>query len=234
MRLFCFTFAGGSASFFNGIEPYLRPDIRLVKLEYAGHMERRREPFYGDFDALTADMYSQVKAQVREGGPYALFGYSMGALAAAEVTNMILARGELPPPEHVFLASHGPRALGERPCANGLDADEVVKQWTIHFGGLSERLINSQTFWRIYLPIYRADYGLIENYDFSRLDFVTDIPAAVLFSPADIPRRDMEKWRRVFTGACDILEYDGGHFFLREHEREVADAINERLGRYGV
>lgn len=233
MRLFCFTFLGGSGSFFNGLEAYVRPETELVKLEYAGHMERRHEPFYRDFDELTADMYSQVKAQAEE-GPYALFGYSMGALAAAEVTKMIRAKGELPPPAHVFLASHGPCVLGERTDAKRPDTDETIKQWTIRFGGLSEKLINSPTFWRIYLPIYRADYELITDYDFSRLGFVTDIPATVLFSPADIPREDMEKWRRVFTGRCDILEYDGGHFFLREHEREVADVVNERLGRHDV
>ncbi len=229
MRLFCFTFVGGSGSFFNGIEPYLRPKIELVKLEYAGHMERRHEPFYRSFDALAADMYGQVRKQVRVGESYALFGYSMGAIAAAEVTKTILVERELPPPAHVFLASHGPCVLGERTGADGPDTDETIRQWTVRFGGLPEKLVNSPTFWRVYLPIYRADYELITDYDFGRLAYVTDVPATVLFSPADIPRGDMEKWRRVFTDKCDILEYDGGHFFLREHEREVADVINERL-----
>ena len=234
MRLFCFTFVGGSGSFFNGIEPHLRPGIELVKLEYAGHMERRHEPFYGDFDALAADMYGQVRAQVQAGESYALFGYSMGAIAAAEVTKMILGREELPPPAYVFLASHGPCPILDRTEHVETQTDETVKRWTIRFGGLSEKLINSRTFWRIYLPIYRADYELITDYDFGRLAYVTDVPATVLFSPADIPRVDMEKWRGIFTGVCDVLEYDGGHFFLREHEREVADVINERLKDYDV
>lgn len=234
MRLFCLPFVGGSGSFFNGLAQYLKPNIETVDLEYAGHMERRHEPFYRNFDELTADMYGQVRARVRPKEPYALFGYSLGAIAAAEVTKAILAKGELPPPAHVFLASHGPCVLGERVNADGQDTDETVRQWTIRFGGLPEKLINSRTFWRIYLPIYRADYELITGYDFSRLDFVTGIPATALFSPEDIPRTNIEKWRDIFTGACDVLEYDGGHFFLREHEQEVADVINERLRQYDV
>ena len=208
MRLFFFTFVGGSGSFFNGLASSLRPDIEVVKLEYAGHMERRHEPFYRDFDELAADMYGQVKVRAG-GGPYALFGYSMGSIVAAQVLQRIQ-------------GSDGP------------DTDETIKQWTVRFGGLPEKLVNSPTFWRIYMPIYRADYELITNYDFSRLDFVSDIPATVLYSPADIPRGDMEKWRRVFTGECDIQEYDGGHFFLREHEREVADVVDERLKDYDI
>lgn len=234
MQLFCFTFVGGSGSFFNGIEPYLRPEIELVKLEYAGHIERRHEPFYRYFDELTADMYVHVKAQVQVGEPYALFGYSMGAIAAADVTKMILKKGEISPPRHVFLASHGPRPVLGRAEHAGGETDETIKRWTLRFGGLPENLISSQTFWRIYLPIYRADYELITNYDYSRLDYVTDIPATVLFSPADIPYATVEKWNDIFTDECDILEFGGGHFFLREHERDVANVINERLKRYGV
>ena len=234
MRLVCFTFAGGSGSFFNGIESYLRTDIELVKLEYAGHMERRHEPFYRDFDEFGADMYNQIRLQDLHKEPYALFGYSMGAIAATEVTKVILAKGELPLPVHVFLASHAPCPIQNKAEIDRNATDEAVKQWTIRFGGLHEKLINSRTFWRIYLPIYRADYKLITGYDFRRLDWMTDIPATGLFSPADISYTDMEKWHRVFVGECDILEYDGGHFFLRDHEREVADVIKRRLSQYAI
>lgn len=233
MRLFCFTFAGGSGSFFDGLGEYVRSDVELVKLEYAGHIARHREAFYRDFDGLTADMYAQVKVR-QNGQPYALLGYSMGALAAAEVVKTVLDRDELPAPAHVFLASHAPCGMSDGYDVDSAGDDETVKRWTIRFGGLSDDLIGNRTFWRMYLPVYRADYRLITGYDFGRLDFTVDVPADMFFSPEDIPPGDMEKWRGIFTGPCDIKAYSGGHFFLREHAREVAEVINERLGRYGV
>lgn len=232
MQLFCLTFAGGSGSFFNGLEAYIGPEIELVKLEYAGHIGRHREPFYRDFGELTADMYGQIKARVRPDEPYALLGYSMGTLAAVELTKTFLERGEVSPPHHVFLASHGPCPILDRAKFSVSATDETVKEWTVRFGGLSGKLINSRTFWRMYLPIYRADYMLIAGYDFSRLDYEMSIPATALFSSEDIRCEDMEKWHSIFTGKFDMLEYDGGHFFLQGHEREVADAIRERLSRY--
>ena len=233
MRLFCFPFIGGSGSFFSGLEPYLWPDIELVKLEYAGHMARRHEAFYRNFDELVFDMYDQMKAGAGQEEPYALLGYSMGAIAAAEVTKLILARKEVTLPAHVFLASHGPCPILVVQ-EHDADTDEAVKRWTVRFGGLPEKLVNSAAFWRVYLPIYRADYELMMGYDFGRLEFETRIPATVLFSPADIPRKNVEKWRRVFVGGCDILEFEGGHFFLREHEREAADTIKERLTEHDI
>ena len=234
MLLFCLTFAGGSASFFNGLGAYVCPETELVKMEYAGHTERWNEAFYADFDELVSDMYGRIKEQVVTGRPYALLGYSMGAIAAAEVTKMILARGELLPPQHVFLLSHTPCAPEKRYDPKDADADEVIRQWTIQFGGLPEKLIKSDVFWRTYLPIYRADFKLIVFYDYSRLEFMTDVPATVMYSPEDLPYMDMKKWHGVFAGKFDILEFDGGHFFLRDHAREVADVVNERLRNYDV
>ena len=57
MRLFCFTFAGGSKSFFDQLEGWIDASIELVKLEYAGHGTRHRERFYKDFFELAEDMY---------------------------------------------------------------------------------------------------------------------------------------------------------------------------------
>ena len=59
-QLFCFTYAGGNASFFDGIERDL-PEYELVKLEYSGHGTRHKEPYYQNFDELTDDIYVRVK-----------------------------------------------------------------------------------------------------------------------------------------------------------------------------
>ena len=49
MKLFCFTYAGGTASFYEQIEDLLPKSIEVIKLEYAGHGTRRKESFYHDF-----------------------------------------------------------------------------------------------------------------------------------------------------------------------------------------
>lgn len=227
LQLFCFTYAGGTAAFFDDIEKDL-PEIDFLKLEYAGHGTRHREKFYSSFDELSDDMYRMLKEQYA-GGEYFLFGYSMGTITLVEVLKNILADSTMMKPSHVFLAAHEPHTKAELADFSSGELDEWVKRRTIMFGAVPEKLMNNKPFWRMYLPIYRADYSLIGNYRFEELDLKTTVPAAVFYSETDTPLRDMELWKQFFTGECSFHRYEGRHFFIQEHHREMAEIIRDTL-----
>ncbi|MBQ9483712.1 MAG: thioesterase [Ruminiclostridium sp.] len=226
-KLFCFTYAGGNAAFFDLIEKDL-PDIELVKFEYAGHGTRHKEAFYNDFDELADDIYGVFRARY-SGGDYALFGYSMGAVALAEVLKRILGDKELDAPSHVFLAAHEPHSKAELVGYADESSDEWVRERTIRFGAVPEKLINNKSFWRIYLPLYKADYSIIGKYRFEELGLRTTVPAAVFYSETDTPTAEMELWKNYFVGRCELYRYEGNHFFIREHHKEIAAVINGKM-----
>lgn len=229
MQLFCFTFAGGTAAFFDQLEEASVSQIEFVKLEYPGHGVRYKEKFCDTFQELSKDLYEQMRAKY-SGGEYALIGYSMGSIAALETLRYLMGIGGLPVPKHFFLAAHKPKAMVNLDEATPETIDEYVKNRTIRFGGVPERLRNNNSFWRIYLPLYKADYLMIGRYDFEKMDFTTDIPATVFYSETDTPRSEMEQWKKYFTGSCEFVEYTGTHFFINEYYREMAVLIKERLG----
>jgi len=222
-QLFCFTYAGGNASFFDSIEKDL-PEVELVKLEYAGHGTRHKELFYRNFDELAYDMFNSLKVRY-SGGDYSLFGYSMGTIALAEVLQSILADSALKNPTHVFLAAHEPHSKAELIGFTDDELDEWVKDRTIKFGAVPDKLLNNKSFWRMYLPIYRADYSIIGKYSFEDLSLKTNIPATVFYSESDTPRSEMELWRKYFIGDCKFFQYEGTHFFIQDHHAEMADVI---------
>lgn len=229
MKLFCFTYAGGTASFYQQIEELMPARFEVVKLEYAGHGIRRKEPFYSDFTELAEDMYSLVTASLGKDDEYVLMGYSMGSISAVEVLRLVIDRGELLLPKHVFLAAHEPQTKAELTNYNTGELDELVKARTISFGAVPEKLINNDSFWRMYLPIYRADYSIIGKYRFENLNISTDIPLTVFYSEADTPYEDMKEWSRFFVGSTEFIEYNGTHFFIQEHKKEITDIIIDRL-----
>ena len=225
-QLFCFTYAGGTSSFFDEIEKDL-PEVAVIKPEYAGHGERRKEFFYENFDELADDMLREVKERLI--GDYALFGYSMGSITLVEVLKRIIAEG-LPMPKHVFLAAHEPHTKSELFGYTSDELDEWVKKRTINFGGVPDKLVNNKAFWRMYLPLYRADYSIIGKYEFEKLELRSTIPATVFYSETDTPLSDMKLWENYFAGNIDYHRYKGNHFFIGEHHREMADVIREKLG----
>ena len=227
-QLFCYTYAGGNASFFEGIGKDL-PAFELVRPEYAGRGTRRGEPFYGSFDELAEDLYSRFRADYAGNG-YALFGYSMGAITLVEILKRILKNPEVSVPSRVFLAAHEPRTKAELTGFQADELDEWVKERTIRFGAIPEKLIHNRSFWRMYPPLYRADYSIIGKYHFENLYLKTDIPATVFYSETDTPRAEMEEWRRYFTGECGFHAFEGNHFFIQEHHAEMARIITADMG----
>lgn len=232
MKLFCFPIAGGNINFFNQLEQCLEPEISVVKLEYSGHGKRYKEPFYKSFYELADDLYKEIYRNLKEGRElsekYAFLGYSMGSISVVEVLQKIVNKGELTLPSYIFLAAHEPKAMVEISRCNLDEIDEFVKNRTIRFGGLPETLVNNKSFWRVYLPVYRADYSMIGKYDFSKLTLKTKIPATVFYSETDTSYSDMEEWKNYFVGECEFICYEGDHFFIQEHCREIAEIIKAK------
>ena len=230
-QIFCFTYAGGTAAFFDLIEKDLQK-FELVKIEYAGHGTRYKESFYQNFKELAEDMFCQFKERYL-GGNYALFGYSMGTITVIELLKRILDDHEMTKPLHVFLAAHEPHTKTELIGFRDKESDEWVKERTIKFGGVPEKLINNKSFWRMYLPLYRADYTLIGKYRFEDLDLRTAIPATIFYSESDTPRKEMNLWRKHFIGDCEYHAFQGNHFFIWEDHQEMARIIDLRMWQRG-
>lgn len=230
MQLFCFTFAGGTAAFYDQLEDTCSGEIDFVKLEYPGHGSRHKEKLCDTFQELSKDLYRQIKKHY-SGGEYALMGYSMGSIAVLEALRYLTGLEELPQPQHIFLAAHEPKTMVSLDQYSSEELDEYVRSRTILFGGVPEQLVHNKSFWRMYLPLYKADYLMISRYDFDSLAYTTNIPVTVFYSEQDTPRTEMELWKKYFVGSCEFVEYSGTHFFINEHCREMTMLIRERLGR---
>ena len=224
-QLFCYTYAGGSASFFDIIANDIF-DIELVATEYAGHGERRKEPFYSDFGELADDMFKLFKDHY-SGGEYSFFGYSMGSIVLVEVLKRVIDAG-FPMPKNLFIAAHEPHKKAELSDYTGDRLDEWVKDRTVKFGAVPAKLLDNKAFWRVYLPLYRSDYKLISNYEFERLDLKVSVPTVVFYSEKDTPISEMLLWERYFP--CEFFRFDGNHFFIQQHHEEMGRIIMDKMG----
>jgi surfactin synthase thioesterase subunit len=228
-QLFCFTYAGGNVSFFDTIEKELTA-YELVKLEYPGHGSRYKEHCVSSFKELIDDLYPRLR-EAFKGEVYELFGYSMGTITLVEILKRIIADDSMPLPNRVFLGAHEPHSKAELVGFTEDEIDEWVIERTIRFGAVPESLMNNKVFWRTYLPLYRADYSIIGRYRFEDLNLKTKVPATIFYSETDTPLKEMMKWKRYFVGDVDFYQYEGTHFFIQQHHKEIAEVMHSYLPR---
>ncbi|MFF8725799.1 thioesterase II family protein [Streptomyces sp. NPDC015171] len=100
-RLLCFPYSGCGASMYAGWPQWIGP-VEVLPLQLPGRENRMREPHYGTYEQLAADVVDGVAAYLDR--PYAVFGHCGGALPAFETVLRIREAG-LRAPERCFVSS---------------------------------------------------------------------------------------------------------------------------------
>ena len=228
MQIFCFTHAGGAASFYDNLELSCDNNFDFIKFEYPGHGSKIKEELCYNIDEVVEKFYSEFKEK-NNGEPYALFGYSMGSLIALYALQYIYLNKERQLPNHIFICAHCPHIIVKINEINKDHVDDYVKNRTIEFNAIPKELLNNRIFWRMYLPIYKADYTMINTFDIENFKFKTNVPATVFFGKNDLASKNIFDWNKFFEKKVEYIEYDSGHFFIKDHCKDMAMKIKEKL-----
>ncbi|CAG2160778.1 thioesterase II family protein [Cupriavidus numazuensis] len=228
LSLLCLPCAGASASMYLRWRRLLPRWIEVHAVELPGRGARLGEPFVEDFGQLVAKLCIEQDAALR--GNFALFGHSMGALLAHGITRRLRALGRPLPRAVVASGSPAPTRREDRhfPAKHddaGLIAD-LRRQ-----GGTPEEVFASEELMRITLDALGADYRVCES--FSRGSGThLPVPLHVLAGrDDDIAPERVEAWSIENVGPFTLDWFDGGHFFIREHEPLVVATLAQRLAQ---
>src|SRR5579875_2196448 len=102
LRLFCFSYAGGSAAVFRNWPHFLPAAVEVQPIELPGHGRRIKEAPIDNITALVEELASTIPLRAL---PFAFFGHSMGALVSFELTRL-LRRQRHPLPECLFVSAY--------------------------------------------------------------------------------------------------------------------------------
>lgn len=228
--LYCLPYAGGSAhAIYSKWVKKIDPRIKLRPLELAGHGRRISEPFYENVQIAVQDFMRMISSNVRE-RPYAFYGHSMGTTLVYELAIAIKA-AELPQPKMLFLSGRIPPHLRYegKPMHKLSDADFIESIRKI--GGTPSELFDNNDLLKIFLPILRNDYSMIEQYRMTGDPQLLD--ADIVFFHSDEDRHvnipDILEWAQYSKRSFEYQEFHGGHFFINEVWDEICISINQKL-----
>jgi surfactin synthase thioesterase subunit len=211
--------------------------IALLGAEYPGRGRRIAEPPIDRIDVLASELVSAL-AELRR-GPYALFGHSMGALAAFEMAHQ-LARCGAPLPMLLIVSGHGAASLpsSDRPVHASSDDEFLARLRELN--ATPPEVLETPELLELMMPILRADFRAAETYVPERRPRL-DIPIVAyggLLDP-DVSRDQLLAWADETTAPCTVRMFPGDHFFLRtapDHVvgtlvRDLTQAFQRRASR---
>lgn len=224
-KLFCFPYAGGSSTLYEGCFQGLKGVFDVIPVDYSGHGTKFGMPLNETMDALVDEAFREVAGQLSREERCCLFGYSLGSIVAYEVACRLRDEGYRAP-RTLFLASmQAPHRIPESEWIHQLSDDDFLKEM-VKNGGISEELASDPLLAEAFLPIIRADFQIYELYEGKKHD-VLDANALILYSKEDISEADIHGWDGAIAHT-EYLCYPGGHFFIYDRYGEVVEEIKKR------
>ncbi|MFD5419248.1 thioesterase II family protein [Streptomyces sp. NPDC127069] len=217
--------AGGSASYYFPLSRDLAAHAEVLTVQYPGRQERLSEPSPDTISGLV-DGVEGALAPWRE-RPLVLFGHSMGAVLAYELTRRLEASGAAP--RGLILSGRRSPLVPRHDDLHTLDDDALLAHVRA-LSGTDTTLLADPELQAMILPALRSDYHAVGTYRHEPGPLLRT-PVSVLCGESD-PRAAVPEamaWRELTEGAFTFRGFPGGHFYLAERHEAVTSAIADDL-----
>lgn len=219
LRLFCFPYAGGSASLYRTWAEALSPEIEVCAVELPGRGTRQAEPPYTRLAALVAAL-THVLLPFSD-KDMAFYGHSLGGLLAFEVARA-LQRHSGTPPMHLIVSGCRAPHLPDT-CPEMADVETFLTYIRALGGTPHEQMVRRR--W----PLFQADFALRASYHYESEGPLLACPITALRGEHDSAANesDTEAWQEQTQHTFTQETFPGTHFFVHSAQ----DVLLQRVKR---
>ena len=235
LRLFCFPYAGGSATVFRNWHTKLPTDLEIIAIELPGRGSRIKETPYERLNPLVEAAAQAIIPHLTK--PYVFFGHSMGALLSFEMARYLRRHHpHVPAPSHLFVSGRAaPQCVTERLQVHTLAEPDLLREIR-RLNGTPAEILAEPELMALVLPLLRADFAVYDTYVYEHDEpLACPISAYAGLQDRDMTRAHVKAWGEQTSGAFRISMFPGDHFFIHTDERllfqTLARELRETLSR---
>ncbi|HDJ2894988.1 TPA: thioesterase [Staphylococcus aureus] len=210
-KLFCFSFAGGSAtkyySWLNEIH-----NVAVIPIELPGKHARMKEPLELSLNHLIETLAREIANIICPSDKISLYGHSFGALLAFYVTHLLEIKYKKSVNNLIVAGRHSVTFEKERHYYSK-QSDTALKKELLRQRATPIEILETKAFQDLFLPMIKNDYKLDEQHKYQGEIIKADIIAHVGDEDEDASQKDMLKWKEVTKGKFSLDLFHGSHFF---------------------
>lgn len=229
VRLICVPFAGGGASAYRDWAKLVPAWVEVVAFSLPGREGRFRERAIGTMEEMVSNLSDAFPSDCKS---YVLFGHSMGALIAFELTRALRSQSKHMPAVLFVSGMEAPHLRAGMALRVSHMSDDAFAN------NLRENLSYSQSLravlldpelTQLFLPTLRTDFELVEKYQL-RPASALDLNFVALGGDGDrCSAKSLEAWREHTTGKFSRYMFPGNHFFIQSSVSDVLATIVTHL-----
>jgi len=226
VQLFCFPYAGGGASIFRSWQAETGPSLRVIPVRLRGREGRIFEPPLRSVPDLAEAIAAEIVPLID--GPFALFGYSFGALLAFETARLLRRQGNAPDRLMVAALKAPHLPFRRKPIHDLPDLEFAEKIRNFH--GTPEAVLRNAELMNLLLPAIRADFTAYETYRYVA-EAPLDCPITAMGGARDssTPLDELAAWGEQTRGRFATHVFPGDHFFLHSARQLLPWTIAQEL-----
>lgn len=226
-RLYCFSYAGGSAAQFLSWQDRMDHDVEICAIQLPGRSTRIMEKPYTSFSPLIEALGEVIAGEEMQA--FSFFGHSLGALVAFELARRCQ-RLNLPAPERLIVSGcNAPQRLNPPRHLHTLPDDELIAELK-YFNGTPDEVLAHRELMNLLLPAIRADFALVAQYRYQGQGKL-GVPI-VAFGGKNDPhcsREQIEAWGLETSADFRTQWFEGDHFFINDQKDAVLDNLRHAL-----
>lgn len=228
LRLFCFPYAGGSASIFRNWSEHLPPGIEVWPVQLPGRENRSMEEPFSHMSALIECLGPALLPCFDK--PYAFFGHSMGATICFELARYVRQKGHSLAPVHLYVSGHrAPQIPDPNPPTYHLPEPEFIADLR-RLKGTPEEVLQNAELLQFLLPLLRADFALSQAYLYTpEQPLSCSISAFCGLRDTESSREEIEGWRKQTSTSFNLHLLNGDHFFLHKEQNTLMQILSQEL-----
>lgn len=228
MRIFCFPHSGGGASTYFSWSNLLSLTVELISIQLPGRENRFYDHLTNDLEFII-DNLSQEFTYYKE-KPFVVFGHSLGALIAYEFVKSVYQSYGIYPQYMIVSGAKAPHLPFRIKKLSQLEDEELLQELK-NYGEINDALLQNEQILKMFLPIFRSDFSIGENYNYKEtVVFPFDILALAGSDDPTVNKKEILGWSGYTSGNFEFRIFPGGHFFLKSHTEEILSFISQKIG----